>query len=87
MLGGTPGFLFRTKAVERRGRDAERSRGEQGMEQASSSESRILACFDREVVETLRDFQDPSQEWRRLFSELLGTFFLVLVPAGAPGRG
>jgi aquaporin Z len=29
-----------------------------------------------------RDFDDPSLEWRRLFSELLGTFFLVLVGAG-----
>jgi aquaporin Z len=28
------------------------------------------------------DFDDPSHEWRRLFSELLGTFFLVLVGAG-----
>jgi len=28
------------------------------------------------------DFDDPEQEWRRLFSELLGTFFLVLVGAG-----
>jgi aquaporin Z len=28
-------------------------------------------------------FDDPSLEWRRLFSELLGTFFLVLVAAGA----
>jgi len=27
-------------------------------------------------------FDDPSQEWRRLFSELLGTFMLVLVAAG-----
>ena len=27
-------------------------------------------------------FDDPRQEWRRLFSELLGTFFLVLVAAG-----
>ena len=25
---------------------------------------------------------DPRLEWRRLFSELLGTFFLVLVAAG-----
>lgn len=30
-----------------------------------------------------RDFDDPALEWRRLFSELLGTFFLVLVAAGA----
>jgi aquaporin Z len=28
------------------------------------------------------DFDDPSLEWRRLFSELLGTFALVLVAAG-----
>ena len=28
------------------------------------------------------EFDDPSHEWRRLFSELLGTFFLVLVGAG-----
>ena len=28
------------------------------------------------------DFDDPSQEWRRLFSELFGTFALVLVAAG-----
>jgi aquaporin Z len=57
------------------------------MAQASASESRILTYVDREVVETLRDFQDPSQEWRRLFSELLGTFFLVLVAAGGGMMG
>ncbi len=28
------------------------------------------------------EFDDPSLEWRRLFSELLGTFLLVLVGAG-----
>jgi aquaporin Z len=28
------------------------------------------------------DFDDPGLEWRRLFSELLGTFLLVLVGAG-----
>jgi aquaporin Z len=30
----------------------------------------------------LADFDDPSLEWRRLFSEVLGTFFLVLAGAG-----
>jgi aquaporin Z len=30
-----------------------------------------------------RRFDDPSREWRRLFSELLGTFLLVLGGAGA----
>ncbi|MDQ6730781.1 MAG: aquaporin [Actinomycetota bacterium] len=29
-----------------------------------------------------RDFHDPRLEYRRLFSEVLGTFFLVLVAAG-----
>ncbi len=29
------------------------------------------------------EFDDPGLEWRRLFSELLGTFLLVLVGAGA----
>ncbi|MCW2997953.1 MAG: major intrinsic protein [Solirubrobacterales bacterium] len=29
-----------------------------------------------------QNFDDPRLEWRRLFSELLGTFFLVLVAAG-----
>ena len=28
------------------------------------------------------DFDDPRREWRRLFSETLGTFFLVLTAAG-----
>jgi aquaporin Z len=28
------------------------------------------------------EFDDPSLEWRRLFSEMLGTFMLVLVAAG-----
>jgi len=30
----------------------------------------------------LDKFDDPTQEWRRLFSELFGTFLLVLVGAG-----
>ena len=29
-----------------------------------------------------KDFDDPRREWRRLFSELLGTFALVLAAAG-----
>lgn len=36
------------------------------------------------VLEPARaaEFDDPRREWRRLFSELLGTFLLVLVGAG-----
>ena len=34
------------------------------------------------AVDRQFDFADDSYEWRRLFSELLGTFFLVLVAVG-----
>ena len=43
---------------------------------------RIERWVDLEVVQPMADFKDPRQEWRRLFSELFGTFFLVLVAAG-----
>jgi aquaporin Z len=39
------------------------------------------------LVRPMGDFHDPSQEWRRLFSELFGTFLLVLVAAGGPMLG
>ena len=41
----------------------------------------------QEFDAALEDFNDSSQEWRRLFSELLGTFFLVLVAAGGGMMG
>jgi aquaporin Z len=31
----------------------------------------------------IADFRDPTQEWRRLFAEVFGTFMLVTVAAGA----
>ena len=40
------------------------------------------SVFEKEVMTPMEDFKDPSQEWRRLFSEVLGTFFLVLVACG-----
>jgi aquaporin Z len=39
--------------------------------------------FAKAIAHRVDDFQDPSQEWRRLTSEVVGTFFLVLVAAGA----
>jgi aquaporin Z len=45
------------------------------------------AIWQRDVVGPMQDFQDPSQEWRRLFSEVLGTFFLVLVACGGGVMG
>ena len=41
----------------------------------------ILGVKDA-VLQRINDFEDPRQEWRRLSSELFGTFFLVLVAAG-----
>ena len=39
------------------------------------------------VVQAMEDFEDLSQEWRRLFSELFGTFLLVLAAAGGGMMG
>src|SRR6187455_1074306 len=43
--------------------------------------------LDAEVIEPMTDFQDSKQEWRRLASEVFGTFFLVLVAAGGGMMG
>ena len=53
----------------------------------TTTESGILAWIDRDVTAPMRDFQDPDQEWRRLFSELYGTFLLVIVAAGGGMMG
>ena len=36
----------------------------------------------QEAASSLEDFLNSALEWRRLFSETLGTFFLVVVAAG-----
>jgi aquaporin Z len=46
-----------------------------------------LARYERNLIDRINDFNDPRQEWRRLFSELLGTFFLVLAAAGGGMMG
>ena len=46
-----------------------------------------IARYEQEIIDRVADFNDPRQEWRRLFSELLGTFFLVLVAAGGGMMG
>ena len=56
-------------------------------DRASGTTARVERWFEGEVVQPMADFADPSQEWRRLFSELLGTFFLVLVAAGGGMMG
>ncbi len=57
------------------------------MTQVEADGSGALAHLDREIGASLEAFMDPSQEWRRLVSELLGTFFLVLVAAGGGMMG
>jgi aquaporin Z len=50
----------------------------------------VTNYFEQELREfdaALEDFNDSSREWRRLFAELLGTFFLVLVAAGGGMMG
>ena len=42
---------------------------------------------EQRLLGMIQDFDDPTQEWRRLFSELLGTFLLVLVAAGGGMMG
>jgi aquaporin Z len=62
--------------------ESPRSTGAEGRSSARKS----LVDYDAErLVRTFEDFADPSQEWRRLSSELLGTFFLVLVLVAACG--
>jgi aquaporin Z len=45
--------------------------------------SRIVAELERQPL-WARDFTNLRYEWRRLFSELLGTFLLVLTATGGP---
>ncbi len=47
----------------------------------------ISAELQQDVIKPIADFNNPDQEWRRLFSELLGTFMLVIVAAGGGMMG
>jgi len=46
-----------------------------------------IARYEQNILDRITDFNDPRQEWRRLFSELLGTFLLVMVAAGGGMMG
>jgi aquaporin Z len=46
------------------------------------AEEFVAGWVDRDVIKAVSDFQDPTLEWRRLVSELYGTFLLVIVAAG-----
>jgi aquaporin Z len=46
-----------------------------------------LAHYEQGILDRIEDFKDPRQEWRRIVSEVFGTFFLVLVAAGGGMMG
>jgi hypothetical protein len=50
---------------------------------STSTEEDLRRQAAGRLVAIFEDFHDPSQERRRLFPGLLGTFFLVLVPSSA----
>ena len=60
---------------------------QQPMSGPDSTKELFEEWFETSVVYPIEDFQNPNQEWRRLFSELFGTFFLVLVAAGGGMMG
>ena len=56
-------------------------------EELRQAEAGVLGWIDRDITGPMRDFQDPNQEWRRLFSEFYGTFLLVMAAAGGGMMG
>src|SRR6187551_2890370 len=54
---------------------------------SATDKGRFDRWYEAEVIRPISDFQDRKQEWRRLVSEFLGTFFLVLVACGGGVMG
>jgi aquaporin Z len=54
----------------------------QEVPRAAQQERSILSGIEAGFEFNRRNFDNPALEWRRLFSEVLGTFLLVLVAAG-----
>lgn len=65
------------QGIEGTGRKSARGRPAAGYNLASA-----LGAAEQNILLRIRDFNDPRQQWRRLFSELYGTFLLVVVAAG-----
>jgi aquaporin Z len=55
--------------------------GREGVAQPASELG--LAALDHFEPAWIAVFRDPTQEWRRIFAEVFGTFMLVTVAAGA----
>src|SRR6478672_2073657 len=85
-----PGHRPQRRPATRRMLAAEVNGGDEMSDQPDQSwhpSALMESIWQRDVVGPMQDFQDPSQEWRRLFSEVLGTFFLVLVACGGGVMG
>jgi len=61
--------------------------GEPGGSASANVDDRSTGWLETDLIDPILDFRDPGQEWRRLFSEALGTFMLVLVAAGGGMMG
>ena len=61
--------------------------GDPGSTVPTAATEGLIARYERQITARIVDFNDPRQEWRRLFSELFGTFFLVLAAAGGGMMG
>jgi aquaporin Z len=55
---------------------------DRGSSEGSAKQAGFLGYLETKVGDEVSNFYDPRFEGRRLFSEVLGTFFLVLVAAG-----
>ena len=58
------------------------STGDQEVREAETGFHWSVMGIPAALVARITDFNDPRQEWRRLFSEVMGTFLLVVVAAG-----
>lgn len=54
-----------------------------GSQEQRVTDAALLYSLSTDLEQTANNFRDPKQEWRRLIAEFVGTFFLVLVAAGA----
>src|SRR5436190_19930393 len=55
---------------------------DRGSSKPQETKGGVLGYLETKVGDEVENFYDPRYEGRRLFSEVLGTFFMVLVAAG-----
>jgi aquaporin Z len=68
--------------AENQGKQGSERRGAREVRERSQNLASELGDVEQNILLRIEDFNDPRQEWRRLFSELYGTFLLVIVAAG-----